>query len=49
MLPFACSVAGETVFTRVFPDPALVVLNALRRHHTRALLEANLPDATDLE
>jgi hypothetical protein len=49
VLPFACSVTGEKIFPRVFPDPAPVVLDALHRHRTRALFEANLPDATDLD
>lgn len=49
ILPFACSVTGERIFLRVFPDPARVVLDALRRFGTRAILEANLPDATDLD
>jgi hypothetical protein len=48
-LPFACSVTGERIFHRVFPDPTRVVLDALRRFRTRALLEANLPDAPNLD
>jgi hypothetical protein len=49
LLPFACSVAGERIFPRIFPDPPTVVIDALRRFRRRALLEANLPDATDLD
>jgi hypothetical protein len=48
VLPFTCSATGERIFPGVFADPARIVLNALRRFGTRALLEANLPDATDL-
>ena len=49
VLPFACSVTGEKMFPSVFPEPVRIVLDALRRFRTRALLEANLPDATDLD
>jgi transglutaminase-like putative cysteine protease len=47
-LPFPCVVPGERVFPGVWPDPLPAVVDALQRYRTRAELEANLPDATEL-
>jgi transglutaminase-like putative cysteine protease len=44
-LPFAVTEPGETLFAGVWADPADVVVDALRRHRTRAELLAHLPDA----
>lgn len=48
-LPFSPSLPGERDFAEVLPEPAAVVVAALRRHHTRARLLANLPDARELD
>jgi transglutaminase-like putative cysteine protease len=47
-LPFTCSIEGETLFPGVWATPIRVVVEALRRHSTRAALLADLPDAKHL-
>jgi len=47
VLPYAVAVPGERLFPQVWAEPVPLVIDALRRHRTRAELEANLPDATD--
>jgi hypothetical protein len=49
VLPYACQVRGERLFPGVRAEPLTLVVDALRRHRTRAALEANLPDASDLD
>lgn len=49
VLPYACRVRGERVFPGIWAEPHGIVVEALRRHRTRAVLEANLPDAADLD
>ena len=48
VLPFACVVPGEQLFPEVYAEPLRRAVDVLRRHTTRAELEANLPDATDI-
>lgn len=47
VLPYAVAVQGERLFPQVWAEPLPLVIEALRRHRTRAELEANLPDAID--
>ena len=47
-LPFHPALHGEALFTAIRPDPLEVVVRALRTHRTRAALESNLPDATEV-
>ncbi len=47
-LPYACHASGERLFAEIRAEPLQVVVEALRRHRTRVELEANLPDAIDL-
>jgi transglutaminase-like putative cysteine protease len=49
VLPFACVVPGERLFPRAWAEPLPIVVEALRRYRTRMELEANLPDAADLD
>ena len=49
VLPYACRVRGERLFPGVRAEPLGIVVEALRRHRTRAVLERHLPDATDLD
>ena len=49
VLPYACRVSGERLFPGIRAEPLTLVVDALRRHRTRAVLEANLPDASDLD
>jgi transglutaminase-like putative cysteine protease len=49
VLPFPCVAPGERVFPGVWPDPLPAVIDALQRYRTRAELEANLPDAIELD
>ena len=49
VLPFPCTNPGERLFPLVFAQPLPVVIDALRRHRTRQELEANLPDALELD
>jgi hypothetical protein len=48
ILPYCPAAPGEKAFDGVWADSAGVVIAALRRHRTRAALEAGLPDADDL-
>jgi len=49
VLPYACRVSGERLFPGIRAEPLTLVVDALWRHRTRAALEANLPDASDLD
>ena len=49
VLPFPCVVPGEQLFLGIWAEPFQGVVDALRRHRTRAELETNLPDAIDLD
>jgi hypothetical protein len=49
VLPFSCRVAGEQLSTAVWAEPLPIVVEALTQHRTRAALEANLPDAADVD
>jgi hypothetical protein len=48
VLAFACTLPGEMLFQGVRAEPLASVIEALRTHRTRAELEANLPDASDV-
>ena len=49
VLPYAWRVKGERLFPEIRWEPLPLVVDALRRHRTRAALEANLPDASTLD
>ena len=49
VLPYACAVPGERLFASIWAEPLPIVVDALRKHRTRIDLEANLPDAADLD
>jgi hypothetical protein len=49
LLPFACVAPGERLLAGICAEPLEVVVDALRKHHTRAALEGNLPDVTNID
>jgi transglutaminase-like putative cysteine protease len=49
VLPYASTLPGERLFNGIWAEPVPLVVDALRRHRTRAELEANLPDSPDLD
>ena len=49
VLPFASRMQGEETFPQIWAEPLPCVIEALRRHRTAAELEANLPDATEID
>lgn len=49
VLPYACAAEGEILFPGVWAEPVQVVVDALRRHRTRAELLPRLPDAEHLD
>jgi GNAT superfamily N-acetyltransferase len=48
VLPYACRRPGERLFAGIRAEPLPLVIEALRTHRTRAVLEANLPDVSDV-
>jgi transglutaminase-like putative cysteine protease len=48
VLPYAATAAGEILFPAVWAEPVTIVVDALRRHRTRAELLLGLPDAETL-
>ena len=49
VLPFASRMQGEKLFPQIWAEPLPCVIEALQQHRTRADLEANLPDATEMD
>jgi hypothetical protein len=48
VLPYACRRPGERLFAAIRAEPLPIVVEALRTHRTRSVLERHLPDTADL-